>query len=122
MNALFLNNVREISLSVLSDQGKVDILAGARRHVERLSPTLDKVTITDLNTGKSLASFYSSTLSLCQSREEVESSEKEDDNRQKRLLSVESSIKETGDHKRMKIKSMTPFVLVTINNYQEIHI
>ena len=122
MNALFLNNVREISLSVLSDQGKVDILAGARRHVERLSPTLDKVTITDLNTGKSLASFYSSTLSLSQSREEVESSEKEDDNRQKRLLSVESSIKETGDHKRMKIKSMTPFVLVTINNYQEIHI
>ena len=68
LNALFLKNVQDICLTVLKTQGEVDILAGARRHVERLAPNLDKVTITDLTSGKTLASFYSSTLSLSQSR------------------------------------------------------
>ena len=53
---------------MLGCQGEVDILARARRHVERLAPNLDKVIITDLTSGKTLASFYSSTLSLSQSR------------------------------------------------------
>ena len=77
LNALFLKNVQEIRLTVLGGQGEVDILAGARRHVERLAPNLDKVTITDTPSGKNLAFFYLSTLSLSQSREEVGRSEEE---------------------------------------------
>lgn len=69
MNALFLKHVQEISITVLGEQGEVEILAGARRHVERLAPNLDKVIITDLTSGATLASFYSSTLSLSQPKE-----------------------------------------------------
>ena len=77
MNALFLKHVQEISITVLGDQGEVETLAGARRHVERIAPNLDKVIITDLISGDTLASFYSSTLSLGQSKEVEESSEDE---------------------------------------------
>ena len=68
LNSLFLKNVQEICLTVLKTQGEVDMLAGARRHVERLATNLERVTITDLTSGKTLASFYSSILSLSQSR------------------------------------------------------
>ena len=114
LNALFLKNVQEICVTVIGDKGEEEILAGARRHVERIAPNLDKVIITDLTSDNTLASFYSSTLSLGQSREVMDRSEEEDVRRQKRLLSLESASKETGDNKRMKIKSTTSVVQVRL--------
>ena len=113
LNALFLKNVQEICVTVIGDKGEEEILAGARRHVARIAPNLDKVIITDLTSGKTLASFYSSTLSLSQTKEVMES-EEEDVRRQKRLLSLESASKETGDNKRMKIKSTTSLIQVNL--------
>ena len=115
LNALFLRNVQEICVTVLGDKGKEEFLAGARRHVERIAPNLDKVIITDLTSGKNLASFYSSTLSLIQTNEVMDRSEEEDERRQKRLLSLESASKETGDNKRMKVKSTTSSVQVKLS-------
>ena len=113
MNALFLRYVQEICVKVLGDKGKEEILAGARRRVEGIAPNLDKVIITDLTSGKTMDSFYSSTLSLSQTKEVMDRSE-EDERRQKRLLSLESASKETGDNKRMKIKSTTSLVQVNL--------
>ena len=93
LNALFLKNVQEICLTVLGCQGEVDILARARRHVERLAPNLDKVIITDLTSGKTLASFYSSTLSLSQSRTDEDDKDSEEDEEEELLFELSKKLK-----------------------------
>ena len=75
LNGLFLKNVQEIRLTVIGTQGEVDILAEAKRHVKRLGPNLDMVTIAEPTSGKNLASFYSSTLDLGMYEEDFEEKE-----------------------------------------------
>ena len=87
LNALFLKNIAEISLTVITEDGRVESLAGARRHVERAAPNLDKITVTDI-TGGTLAAFYSTTLTLLHADEESETNDDE-----RRLLELSKKLK-----------------------------
>lgn len=76
LNLLFLKNVQEIKMTVISPTGAVTEVVGASKQVEAKDDELKMVTIVDTLAGKELQSFYSYGLTLDESSEFIHDKDK----------------------------------------------
>ena len=61
---LFLKNIQNINIQILNKEGDVENVASVSRTTEEMQDGLQKVSISSLDTGNTLASFYTCKLSL----------------------------------------------------------